>query len=195
MQIVLASTSPYRKSLLEKIIPEFICVAPNVDETPTSGESPAILAQRLAEAKALAVAKLRESNTELIIGSDQVASVDNVILGKPGTVERAMEQLTMCSGKTVTFYTGLSLVNTQDNTAVTVVDTYSVVFRKLSQNHISNYVNREMPLNCAGSFKSEGLGITLFASMQGKDPNTLVGLPLIELTQLLASQGYDVLDH
>ena len=193
MQIVLASTSPYRKSLLEKIIPEFECASPNVDETPVADESAESLAYRLAEAKAQAVAQQRINEHTLVIGSDQVAAVDDVILGKPGSVEGAIKQLTLCSGKKVTFYTGLSLVNTKSQNCTTVVDTFSVVFRKLSHLQIVNYINREQPLNCAGSFKSEGLGVTLFESMEGKDPNTLIGLPLIELTRLLESQGYDVL--
>ena len=193
MQIILASTSPYRKLLLEKIIPEFECVAPDIDETPAVEEPAERLAYRLAKAKAQAVAQQQNGKNSLVIGSDQVAAVDDVILGKPGTIERATEQLTMCSGKKVTFYTGLCLVNTGTRKTSTVVETFSVVFRELTLTQIVNYVNRELPLNCAGSFKSEGLGVALFESMEGKDPNTLIGLPLIELTRLLETNGYDVL--
>ncbi len=186
-KLILASTSPFRKAILEKLHLPFDCVAPEVDESHLPGELPADLVRRLARAKARA-ASARGSHG-LIIGSDQVAHADDAILGKPGSEARAVEQLLKLSGKTVTFYTGLCLLDTETDTTQVVCETYRVSFRELSRKQIETYVAIEKPIQCAGSFKSEGLGIVLFNALQGRDPNTLVGLPLIALTDMLLAIG------
>lgn len=190
-ELVLASTSPFRRELLGKLGLEFATAAPDVDESPQPGESAEALVKRLAEAKARAVAA--DYPDALIIGSDQVAVLDQRILGKPGSHERAVEQLGAASGKAVTFLTGLCLFDSATGRAQTVVEPFQVVFRDLSTTQIENYLRREQPYNCAGSFKSEGLGIALFRRLEGDDPNALVGLPLIRLTEMLQSEGMDVL--
>ncbi|MCO4799257.1 MAG: septum formation inhibitor Maf [Colwelliaceae bacterium] len=189
--IVLASTSPFRKSLLEKLNISFECAKPNTDETSLENESPQALVERLAIDKAMAVAINYPSS--LIIGSDQVAVCDDEILGKPHTFENAVMQLTKFSGKCVTFYTGLCVFNSETELVESLVEPFHVHFKELSQIEIENYINQEKPLNCAGSFKSEGLGICLFKKLEGDDPNTLIGLPLIKLVHLFKEQGFDVL--
>jgi len=191
MQIVLASTSPFRKSVLEKLGLPFDCHAPEVDETPQAGEIPAQLVERLSIAKARTVAAHFKQG--LVIGSDQVAVIDNEILGKPGNHENAVAQLERASGKTVTFLTGLALVNAESGSIQAEVVPFKVVFRKLSRPQIINYLNAEQPYNCAGSFKSEGLGIALFERLEGDDPNTLIGLPLIRLIRMLEKEGVTVI--
>ncbi len=191
MSLVLASTSPFRKSILEKLGVAFECHAPEVDETPQAGETPAQLVERLSIAKAQAVAAhLKEG---LVIGSDQVAVIDNDILGKPGNHENAMAQLQRAAGKTVTFLTGLALVNADTGSIQAEVVPFKVVFRQLTPEQIDNYLNAEQPYNCAGSFKSEGLGIALFERLDGDDPNTLIGLPLIRLIRMLEKEGFNIL--
>jgi septum formation protein len=191
MQIVLASTSPFRKSVLEKLGLPFDCHAPEVDETPRAGETPAQLVERLSIAKAQAVAAHYKQG--LVIGSDQVAVIDNEILGKPGDHENAVAQLERASGKTVTFLTGLALVNAGSGSIQAEVVPFKVVFRQLTHPQIVNYLNAEHPYNCAGSFKSEGLGIALFERLEGDDPNTLIGLPLIHLIRMLEKEGVTVI--
>lgn len=191
MQIVLASTSPFRKSVLEKLGLPFDCHAPEVDETPRAGETPAQLVERLSIAKAQAVAAHYKQG--LVIGSDQVAVIDNEILGKPGNHENAVAQLERASGKTVTFLTGLALVNAGSGSIQAEVLPFKVVFRQLTHPQIVNYLNAEHPYNCAGSFKSEGLGIALFERLEGDDPNTLIGLPLIHLIRMLEKEGVTVI--
>ena len=190
-KIVLGSTSIYRKALLEKLNLSFDCIKPKVDETPLLNESPEALVTRLAEAKAKAAGSTIAN--ALVIGSDQVAIHQGEILGKPHTVENAIKQLTRFSGQSVTFLTGLCVFDSQSGEKKTIVEPFTVYFRVLSQQAISNYVHAEMPLNCAGSFKSEGLGICLFEKLVGDDPNSLIGLPLIQLTKLLQQFGVDVL--
>ncbi|MEX0615829.1 MAG: nucleoside triphosphate pyrophosphatase [Methylophaga sp.] len=190
--IILGSSSPYRSELLAKLKLPFSTASPNIDESPLIGESPAQLVLRLAENKARKVA---ESNlSALVIGSDQVAVLDGEILGKPGTAENAVKQLQAASGKTVTFLTGLALYNAANQQMQSIVEPFEVNFRSLSETQIRRYVDLEQPLDCAGSFKSEGLGISLFSELRGSDPNSLIGLPLIRLTDMLAAQGVNVLD-
>ncbi len=189
-QLVLASTSPFRQQLLNKLAVPFITATPDCDETPLAGESPTALVLRLAESKAKSCPL---TQTSLVIGSDQVCVIDDEIIGKPHTRERAIEQLTRQSGKSITFYTGLALYNSQTDTIHSKLDTFTVHFRQLTQQQIENYVDKEQPFYCAGSFKSEGLGIALFERLEGKDPNTLVGLPLIDLIDMLAAEGFAVL--
>lgn len=191
MPLVLASTSPFRKSILEKLGVPFDCHSPEVDETPQAGETPAQLVERLSIAKAQAVAtQLKEG---LVIGSDQVAVIDNDILGKPGNHENAIAQLQRAAGKTVTFLTGLALVNAASGSIQAEVVPFKVVFRALTLEQIDNYLKAEQPYNCAGSFKSEGLGIALFERLEGEDPNTLIGLPLIRLIRMLEKEGMTVI--
>ncbi|HAV1758952.1 nucleoside triphosphate pyrophosphatase [Enterobacter hormaechei] len=181
--LVLASTSPYRRMLLEKLGIPFECAAPEVDETPQPGESPRHLVTRLAKEKAQSLAVRYPAH--LIIGSDQVCVLDGEITGKPHTEENACQQLLRARGTIVTFYTGLALYNSASGHLQTECEPFDVHFRHLSEQEIMDYVRRERPLNCAGSFKSEGLGIALFDKLDGRDPNTLVGLPLIALCQML----------
>lgn len=185
--VVLASTSPFRRMLLEKLGIPFISAAPEVDETPVPGESARQLVTRLAQAKAQALAERYPEH--LIIGSDQVCVLDGEIAGKPHTAERAMAQLMQARGHVVTFYTGLALLNSANGQLQIECEPFDVHFRHLTESEIQRYVEREQPLNCAGSFKSEGLGIALFEKLDGRDPNTLVGLPLIALCRMLINEG------
>jgi MAF protein len=185
--VVLASTSPFRRMLLEKLGIPFISAAPEVDETPVPGESARQLVTRLAQAKAQALAERYPEH--LIIGSDQVCVLDGEIAGKPHTTERAVAQLKQASGHIVTFYTGLALYNSANGQLQIECEPFDVHFRHLTEAEIQRYVEREQPLNCAGSFKSEGLGIALFEKLDGRDPNTLVGLPLIALCRMLINEG------
>ncbi|KGI64733.1 MULTISPECIES: Maf family protein [Enterobacter] len=189
--LVLASTSPYRRMLLEKLGIPFECAAPEVDETPQPGESPRHLVMRLAKEKAQSLAARYPAH--LIIGSDQVCVLDGEITGKPHTEENACQQLLRARGTIVTFYTGLALYNSASGHLQTECEPFDVHFRHLSEQEIVDYVRRERPLNCAGSFKSEGLGIALFDKLDGRDPNTLVGLPLIALCQMLRREEYNPL--
>lgn len=181
--LILASTSPYRRMLLEKLGVPFECAAPDVDESPQPGESPRHLVVRLAQEKAKSLAARFPDH--LIIGSDQVCVLDGIITGKPHTEENARQQLLKARGTIVTFYTGLALYNSATGHLQTECEPFDVHFRQLSEQEIEDYVRKERPLNCAGSFKSEGLGIALFDRLDGRDPNTLVGLPLIALCQML----------
>ncbi len=189
--LLLASSSPYRRQLLEKLQLVFDWDKPEIDETPRDDESPEDLVLRLASAKTQALAAKYPQH--LIIGSDQVAVFNNNIVGKPGNYERAFSQLKTFSGNTVVFYTGLCLFNPRTENRHTRLETYQVHFRNLNDAQIDNYLQRDMPYDCAGSFKSEGLGISLFQSMEGHDPNSLIGLPLITLVDLLQIEGVSVL--
>ncbi len=191
MDIILASTSPYRRALLERLQFDFRCIAPDVNEEPVPGESPCGLAQRLSRAKAHAVAELHPD--ALVIGSDQVASIDDRKIGKPGSFEAAKAQLQLSSGKDVHFYTGVALVCRARGLERFHVEPFNVRFRILSEAQITQYLQREQPYDCAGSFKVEGLGIALFEQLAGNDPTSLEGLPLIKLTELLAAAGVDIL--
>ncbi|WP_439134747.1 Maf family protein [Pseudomaricurvus sp.] len=190
--IVLASSSKYRRQLLEKLGLSFVTASPEVDESQHPQESPQELAQRLSKSKAQALAERFPAH--LIIGSDQVAEVDGTPLGKPLTHDAAIHQLSQASGKLLKFHTGLALLNSATGHCQYSCSTYEVQFRTLSHQQIDAYLKKEEPYDCAGSFKSEGLGIALFEYIRGDDPNSLVGLPLIELTKLLLNEGIDVLD-
>jgi len=189
--IILGSTSPFRKAILEKLGIPFVCHAPNLDETAKDGETAAQLVERLAIEKAQTVAA--DFDAGLVIGSDQVALVDGKVLGKPEDHAGAVNQLAFSSGKVVTFYTGLCLLDADSGEYQSLVEPFEVHFRDLSHAEIENYLKVERPYNCAGSFKSEGLGIALFSKLVGDDPNTLIGLPLIRLVALLQAKGIDVL--
>ena len=191
--LILGSTSPFRKTLLQKLNLPFDCAKPNIDETPRANECPPALVERLAIEKAQAVAA--KYPDALIIASDQVAVCDGDILGKPHNFDNGVKQLTKFSNKAVTFYTGLSLYNSKTKKNHSLVETFTVHFKLLSQSDIENYLKAEQPYNCAGSFKSEGLGICLFKKLEGNDPNTLIGLPLIKLVSLLKQHGINVLSE
>ncbi|ENH9200577.1 septum formation inhibitor Maf [Salmonella enterica] len=191
-RLILASTSPWRRALLEKLTIPFECAAPEVDETPIQGEAPRQLVLRLAQAKAQSLAHRYPAH--LIIGSDQICVLDGEITGKPLTEENARQQLLKTRGNIVTFYTGLALYNSATGHLQTEVEPFDVHFRHLSETEIEDYVRKERPLHCAGSFKSEGLGIALFERLEGRDPNTLIGLPLIALCQMLRREEMNPLN-
>ncbi|MCL1158215.1 Maf family protein [Shewanella inventionis] len=193
--LILASTSPFRQQLMQKLMCPFDCVSPDIDETAQINETSTALVQRLAEQKAKAGAQLavNTDTPQLIIGSDQVAVINGQIIGKPHTVDNAVAQLTAASGQSITFYTGLAVYNSTTEQMLSCVEPFIVHFKPLSQAQIQYYIDTEQPLNCAGSFKSEGLGIALFSRLEGNDPNTLIGLPLIKLIELLQMHGMDVL--
>ena len=196
MSLILASSSPFRKAILDKLGLDFEVVAPDINEARRENESPIDLVTRLSKEKAMAVAK---SKTGLIIASDQVATLDSgykpndSVRTKPGSHENAALQLKKSSGKTVNFLTGLVLMNTENHNTQVHVEHFKVSFKVLSENQILNYLSKEDVLNCAGSFKSEGLGIALFSEMEGNDPNSLIGLPTIQLIDMLAKENVHVL--
>ena len=190
-RLVLASTSAYRRQLLERLRYPFDVTSPHVDESPRVGELPSATAQRLAQAKAQAV--VAQFDDALIIGSDQVADLDGVALSKPGDHAHAVAQLQSLSGRTVVFHTAVALVDAASGRCqVRLVDVRST-FRRLSASAIESYLQRERPYDCAGAVKSEKLGIALFVAIESSDPTALIGLPLITVTELLASEGLDVL--
>jgi MAF protein len=190
-QLILASSSPFRRELLSRLGIEFSSVSPNIDESTIAGEPADKLVIRLAQAKAREVAK--QHPDALIIGSDQVAVVDGKILGKPENHQQATEQLMFASGKRVSFLTGLCLLNSDTGESQVCCEPFHVIFRVLQRQEIENYLLKEKPYNCAGSFKSEGLGISLFERLEGDDPNALIGLPLIRLIAMLRKEGVDIL--
>jgi len=192
VSLLLASTSPFRQALLGKLGLPFITAAPDVDETPRAGEAADALVTRLAVAKAQALAA--DYPDSWIIGSDQVCVLDGAITGKPHTPERAFAQLRQASGNAVTFYTGLALYQPRSGTLMQCCEPFVVHFRALSDAEIRAYIEKEQPLQCAGSFKSEGLGICLFERLEGRDPNTLIGLPLIALSGMLRAVGINPLE-
>jgi MAF protein len=195
--ILLASSSPYRGRLLAQLGISFIQAAPNIDESSLFNETPHELVSRLSEQKALALSK--QYDDHIIIASDQVAvTPNNIVLGKPGTVDNACKQLNGVSGQKVSFLTGLCVLSPCSDHHSSwrkqlIVEPYYVYFRRLSHTQIRNYVERENPLDCAGSFKSEGLGISLFEKLEGDDPNALIGLPLIRLCSMLDNINVSVL--
>lgn len=191
MKLVLASTSPFRQQLLDRLQLAYETDSPDVDESPLPGENIDQMVIRLAIAKAQAVAARHPQ--ALIIGSDQSAELDGEKLGKPGGYDKAFAQLRQASGKKVVFHTGLCLLNSASGHIQTACVPYTVVFRHLSDTMIDAYLRREQPYNCAGSFKSEALGIALFERFEGEDPNALIGLPLIKLVAMLERENHPVL--
>src|SRR5690554_2716862 len=186
-RLILASSSPYRRALLERPDLPFECAAPNIDETPEPGENPEQLTQRLALNKARALAERFPEH--LIIGSDQVVLLDGQPVSKPGNHAAASEQLRRCSGRTLRFSTALCLLNSASGDHQLACEPFDVVFRELDDASIERYLQREQPYDCAGSFRMEGLGISLFQALRGDDPNSLIGLPLIRLCTMLRNEG------
>lgn len=189
--IVLASTSPFRRELLARLGLPFLTASPDVDETPLPGEAPETTAMRLSESKARAVAARHPE--ALIIGSDQVACLDGQVFGKPGSHDNAVRQLRSMRGRSVNFFTGLCLLNARTGQARLRGVPTLVTFRDLDDDEIERYLRKEQPYNCAGSAKSEGLGIALIARMAGEDPNALIGLPLIALCDLFREEGINTI--
>ncbi|MCL2297814.1 MAG: Maf family nucleotide pyrophosphatase [Proteobacteria bacterium] len=194
--LVLASTSPYRQELLKRFNLPFSVCAPEIDETPLPGETPSQLVLRLSEAKARAVARQSDCpSRSLIIGGDQVADCDGVAIGKPGDFDNARRQLRSLSGKTVLFRTGLALFNPQARRCRSVRVDIATTYRTLTDAEIEAYLHAAQPYNCAGSVRSEDLGIALFERIDNDDPTALIGLPLIALARLLRAEGVNPLLH
>jgi septum formation protein len=191
MKLILASSSPFRRELLERLHIPFEVIAPEVDETPRPAETPPALVKRLAIEKAHKIAGQKPG--ALVIGSDQVAVYNGSIVGKPHSHDNAVQQLRTASGKTVTLYTGLALINADTRRVQCEVIPYRVVFRSLTDAQIESYLRKEQPYSCAGSVRSEGLGIALLEKFDGDDPNTLIGLPLIRLVRMLENEGMKII--
>lgn len=188
-QLILASSSRYKISLFERLGIKFTAVSADIDESPLARELPIELVKRLSEQKALAIATLNIDSW--VIGADQVGSVENKILEKPGNYENAYQQLQFQSGKSVYFHCGVTLAKQSSNgtiTKITEMSTTEVIFRQLSDTDIKAYLEKEQPYDCAGSFKSEGLGISLFDQIKSNDPTCLIGLPLILVRKMLSNQ-------
>ncbi|RTE64315.1 septum formation inhibitor Maf [Amphritea opalescens] len=190
-QLILASSSPFRKALLDKLNLSYTAISPDIDETRLESETPEAYVARLAQQKAEALQA--GFPAALIIGSDQTAIINGETIGKPGNHATAFQQLSDASGQKITFLTGLSLLNSHTGECETAVVPFHVHFRQLTPSMINNYLKAEQPYQCAGSFKSEGLGIALFEKLEGDDPNTLIGLPLIRLIKMLENQGVNTL--
>ncbi|MCY7294068.1 Maf family protein [Alteromonas sp. a30] len=190
--VILASESKYKRAVLEKLHIAFSCCAPNIDESALENESPDKLVTRLAKEKALTIAK--QHPHALIIAADQVASFNSHILGKPNNEENALKQLSLFSSNRVDFINGLALYDPRTQEVYQLCETFSVQFRSLSQQELLLYIRKEKPFDCAGSFKSEGLGILLFDALIGRDPNALVGLPLIGLRELFEQAQINLLE-
>ena len=193
LQLVLASTSVYRRELLSKLQLPFLAVGANVDETALANETPVAASRRLSILKAKTVAG--DFPNALIIGSDQIASLHGRHMGKPGDHDQAIIQLREMRGQKIVFYTALSLYNSQSHRLQTCVVPTTVQIRRLTDAQIEHYLLKEKPYDCAGSARSEGLGIAIMESMTGDDPNALIGLPLIALTRMLTNEGWDVLTY
>jgi septum formation protein len=185
--LILASSSPFRRVLLERLMLPFSVEAPEIDESARNGETPEQLVRRLSIEKAQAIAT-RHSDA-LVVGSDQVAVHDGLVVGKPRDHAHAVEQLRAASGRTVTLYTGLALINSRTGTIQVEVIPYSVRFRAISDEQIERYLRKEQPYACAGSLRADGLGIALLERFEGEDPNALIGLPLIRLVRMLEAEG------
>lgn len=199
LKLTLASASPYKKAVLNKLGIAFEAVSPDIDETPLQNESPEELVTRLARLKALKVwqelsLQKESGQPHYMIGIDQVAVHNNEVLGKPGTRDKAIQQLLRFSNGEVTFLTGICLLTGPDSFEVSV-EPYKVCFKNLTKLQITAYIDAESPLDCAGSFKCEGQGILLFSAMQGRDPNSLIGMPLITLQEQFMRFGVDLFDY
>lgn len=190
LPLILASSSPYRRELLTRLHIPFSCASPNIDESRLPNESPRQLVERLALQKAQALSASYPQH--LIIGSDQVAVLEQDVLGKPHTAENAFSQLRAASGKSVSFLTGLTLLNSATGEYQVDCVPFTVHFRSLTDEQISRYLEIDQPFDCAGSFKAEGLGVSLFRSTEGSDANSLIGLPLIRLIDMLHQQGVQI---
>ncbi len=191
MKLILASSSPYRRALLSRLKIPFEMISPDVDETPKPGETPEQLVERLSREKARKIAQTHHD--ALVIGSDQVAVYNGKIVGKPHDHDKAVAQLKEASGRAVVLYTGLVLRNATTGKEQCEVIPYRVTFRKLTDELIESYLKKEQPYSCAGSVKSEGLGIVLLEKFEGDDPNTLIGLPLIRLVRMLENEGVKII--
>ena len=188
-ELILASESRYKKKILDRLRIAFSTTAPTIDETPRSGESARDLSRRLAQQKAETVANRHPNAT--VISTDQAAEVDGIILGKPGTNQNAFDMLQTLSGKTVSFFTSVGMIQPSAS-CLLHTEKVIVTLRQLEDHEITRYVKADMPLDCAGSFKVESLGISLFTSVKSKDPTALEGLPLIRLCQWLRDQGFEI---
>lgn len=193
MQIILASSSPYRKQQLQTLGLDFICASPDIDESRQPDENASAMALRLAREKAYAVSS--QFPDALIIGCDQTVAFGTKILGKPGSFENAVAQLQLLRGQTVIFHSGIALLDNRNDSLQQLDIATRVRYRNLDDAQIHNYLQRDEPFNCAGSFKSEALGIAILESVKSDDPTALVGLPLIALTSMLAKAGLDILDY
>jgi MAF protein len=189
-KLILASSSPFRRELLSRLHLDITAISPEIDESVVPGESPDQYVTRLSLQKAQAIAQ--DHPDAIVIGSDQCAYLDGQILGKPGNHENAVQQLRNARGKEVVFYTGLCVYRQSDSFERSLCELFHVGFREVTDDQIENYLITEKPYNCAGSFKSEGYGISLFSYMRGDDPSSLIGLPLIRLTYLLEQAGIEV---
>ncbi|MCY1343180.1 Maf-like protein YceF [compost metagenome] len=190
LPLILASSSPYRRELLARLRLPFACASPDIDEARHANEDAETLVRRLAEAKARALAGTYDQH--LIIGSDQVAVIGSEILGKPHDIERATRQLRAASGSSVRFLTGLALLNPATGRCQIDCVPFTVHFRELDEARIRRYLEAEQPFDCAGSFKAEGLGISLFRATEGPDATSLIGLPLIRLVDMLLAEGVQI---
>ncbi|MDX9667668.1 Maf family nucleotide pyrophosphatase [Pseudomonas sp. P5_152] len=190
LPLLLASSSVYRRELLARLQLPFTCSSPDIDESPLAGESATELVRRLAQAKAQALAASHPGH--LIIGSDQVAVLDGKIIGKPHTFDKAREQLLAASGASVTFLTGLALLNSQSGHCQLDCIPFTVHMRTLDPASVERYLRAEQPYDCAGSFKAEGLGVILFQRTEGPDATSLIGLPLIRLVDMLLAEGVQI---
>lgn len=189
-KIILASSSPYRKQLLDRLHLDYECHSPNIDESIIQGEQARDYVCRLAQAKAQSIAERYPQ--AVVIGSDQCALLDDEILGKPGSHARALEQLRRAQGKTLVFHTGVCVLNLARRYCAVDDVPFEVEFRNLSDKQLEHYLEVEQPYDCAGSFKAEGYGACLFSALRGDDPNALIGLPLLRLTTMLEQAGIEV---
>ena len=190
-KLILASSSPYRRQLLDRLRLEYECLSPGVDESLTDGESAVDYVRRLAEAKSAAVAQ--KYPQAVVIGSDQCALLDGKVLGKPGSHEKALQQLRQAQGKTVRFHTAVCVMRRADAFCQVEEVPFEVEFRRLGEQQLERYLQVEKPYDCAGSFKAEGYGVCLFSALRGEDPNALIGLPLLKLITMLEAAGIEVI--
>lgn len=192
LPLILGSQSPYKKELLGRLNLPFSCISPNIDETARQRETAFDLSKRLSEEKALTILSRQETTACTVIGADQTAECMNNLIGKPVTREQAIEDLSRYSGQTMTFFTSASIICSEHSYQTTVTEPTQVKFRTLSLNEIQDYLDIEQPYDCAGAFKCEGLGISLFEAIKSSDPFALIGLPLIKISHCLRELGYEL---